>query len=69
MNRRNNLTPWYVQSRRIFTIDGPFMELYAGQGGGRGYVIYETYESLLCGERTTSSDEHERDVQHAGLHA
>lgn len=35
MNRHNNLTPWDVQSRHIFTIDGPFYALYAGQGGGQ----------------------------------
>ena len=65
MNRRNNLTPWDVQSRRIFTIDAPFMDLYSGQGGGRGYVIYETNESLLCGKRTAESDEHVRRDEHA----
>ena len=34
----NCLTPWDVQSRQIYTEDGPWMTLYAGQGGGRGYV-------------------------------
>jgi hypothetical protein len=47
-----NLTSWDVQSRHIFTTDGPFMALYAGQGGGRGYVIYESISnenrSLMC---------------------
>lgn len=47
-----NLTSWDVQSRHIFTTDGPFMALYAGQGGGRGYVIYESISesnrSSLC---------------------
>lgn len=28
------LTPWDVQSRRIFTPDGKWMTLYAGEGGG-----------------------------------
>lgn len=65
MNRHNNLTPWDVQSRHIFTIDGPFYALYAGQGGGRGYVIYETNEGLLCGKRSTASDEHGQCDEHA----
>ena len=30
-----NLTLWDVQSRHIFKTDGPFMSLYAGQGGQR----------------------------------
>ena len=39
---KNCLTPWDVQSRQIFTVDGPFYTLYAGQGGGRGYIMDET---------------------------
>lgn len=37
----NCLTPWDVQSRRVFTADGPWPALYAGEGGGHGYVIYD----------------------------
>lgn len=33
------LTPWDVQSRQIFSVDGVWMTLYAGQGGGKGYVL------------------------------
>lgn len=34
----NCLTPWDVQSRRIFTVDGPWPALYGGEGGGHGYA-------------------------------
>ncbi len=33
-NRTNCLTPWDVQSRQVYTDDGPWMTLYAGAGGG-----------------------------------
>lgn len=42
VNDQNCLTPWDVQSRQIYTPDGPWFTLYAGEGGGRGYVITET---------------------------
>lgn len=32
------LTPWDVQSRRIFDKDGVWHSLYGGEGGGHGYV-------------------------------
>lgn len=32
------LTPWDVQSRRVFTEDAAWPALYAGEGGGHGYV-------------------------------
>ena len=35
----NCLTPWDVQSRRVFTVDGPWPALYGGEGGGHGYVV------------------------------
>lgn len=34
----NCLTPWNVQSRRIFSVDGPWPALYGGEGGGHGYA-------------------------------
>lgn len=34
----NCLTPWDVQSRRIFSVDGPWPALYGGEGGGHGYA-------------------------------
>lgn len=36
--RENCLTPWDIQSRRIFDKDGVWPALYGGEGGGRGYV-------------------------------
>ena len=53
MSETNNcLTPWDVQSRQIYRDDGPWMTLYAGQGGGRGYVFYESVStdnrSIVC---------------------
>lgn len=36
------LTPWDVQSRRVFPEDGAWPALYAGDGGGHGYVMKET---------------------------
>ena len=37
---RNCLTPWDVQSRRIFATAGTWPALYGGDGGGHGYVCY-----------------------------
>lgn len=34
------MTPWDVQSRRIFSDNGKFQSLYAREGGGGGYVAY-----------------------------
>ena len=34
------LTPWDVQSRRIFDASGAWPALYAGDGGGHGYAAY-----------------------------
>ncbi|WP_328588174.1 DNA cytosine methyltransferase [Intestinibacillus massiliensis] len=35
----NCLTPWDVQSRRIYTEVGLWPALYAGEGGGHGYIV------------------------------
>lgn len=37
---RNCLTPWDVQSRRIFGANGQWPALCGGEGGGHGYVLY-----------------------------
>lgn len=37
----NCLTPWDVQSRRVFTADGAWPALYGGEGGGHGYVVLD----------------------------
>lgn len=36
----NCLTPWDVQSRRVYAEDGAWPALYAGEGGGHGYCCY-----------------------------
>ena len=45
VNKNNCLTPWDVQSRQIYTPDGPWFTLYAGEGGGRGYVAIPNGEN------------------------
>lgn len=41
------LTPWDVQSRRIFEETGTWPSLYSGEGGGHGYV--QTKEKTVVG--------------------
>lgn len=36
------LTPWDVQSRRIYDENGKWPAIYAGEGGGHGYVVQHT---------------------------
>lgn len=47
------LTPWDVQSKRVYSIDSKWPSLYAGEcgGGGRGYLIYDARGN---GDGTTS---------------
>jgi DNA (cytosine-5)-methyltransferase 1 len=40
------LTPWDVQSRRIFEETGTWPALYGGQGGGHGYIQTEEKETV-----------------------
>jgi len=40
------LTPWDVQSRRIFEETGTWPALYGGQGGGHGYIQTEVKETI-----------------------
>lgn len=45
------LTPWDVQSRRIFSEDTVWSALYGGEGGGHGYIQkkeQENAEQVLC---------------------
>lgn len=45
------LTPWDVQSRRIFSEDTVWPALYGGEGGGHGYIQkkeQENTEQVLC---------------------
>lgn len=39
---RSCLTPWNVQSRRIYEENGKWPAIYAGEGGGHGYVVQHT---------------------------
>lgn len=39
------LTPWDVQSRKIYPIDSKWPSLYSQEGGGRGYLIYDAREN------------------------
>ena len=45
------LTPWDVQSRRIYPIDSKWPSLCSQGGGGRGYLIYDARGN---GDGTTS---------------
>ena len=38
MKEEGSITPWDVQSRRIFPEEGKWPSLYSGEGGGHGYV-------------------------------
>lgn len=56
---RNCLTPWDVQSRRIFTSDGKWPSLYGGEGGGHGYCmmlcIAYSFDSLASNSMKSSN--------------
>jgi DNA (cytosine-5)-methyltransferase 1 len=45
----NCLTPWDVQSRRVYSTDGPWPEIYAGEGGGHGYAIVQYTMKIRSG--------------------
>jgi DNA (cytosine-5)-methyltransferase 1 len=40
------VTPWDVQSRRIYEINGVWPALYGGEGGGHGYVSAENNNNI-----------------------
>lgn len=42
------LTPWDVQSRRVFTDQAKWPTLYGGEGGGHGYVMHDNDETVNC---------------------
>ena len=44
----NCLTPWDVQSRRIFSVNGAWPALYSGEGGGHGYIAYPEIANALA---------------------
>lgn len=41
------LTPWDVQSRRVYKAFGKWPAIYAGEGGGHGYVMQSKQEHML----------------------
>ena len=45
----NCMTPWDVQSRRIFSVDGPWPALYGGEGGGHGYACIHYTPKIRSG--------------------
>lgn len=47
------LTPWDVQSRRIYREDGTWPSLYAGEGGGHGYVAIRENEVFPIADKAT----------------
>lgn len=42
------LTPWDVQSRRIFSVNGAWPALYSGEDGGHGYIAYPGTENIVA---------------------
>lgn len=44
----NCLTPWDVQSRRIFSVNGAWPALYSGEGGGHGYIAYPETQNIVA---------------------
>lgn len=58
------LTPWDVQSKRVYSIDSKWPSLYAGEcgGGGRGYLIYDARGNRDGTTRTTLTGDHQNRV-------
>ena len=61
--RDNCLTPWDVQSRRIFEVSGKWPALYGGEGGGHGYACYPQVSDML----TRRNDGSPNPDKHQGL--
>lgn len=54
------LTPWDVQSRRIYEDDGVWPSLYGGEGGGHGYVQTDSQPvAFACNQRDEVRDLHD----------
>ena len=58
---RDCLTPWDVQSRRIFEETGTWPTLYGGEGGGHGYIQTEekTAVAFTANQRDEVRDLHD----------
>lgn len=61
------LTPWDVQSRRIYEGNGVWPSLYGGEGGGHGYITEEKSEPVTIPINTQIATRHERMGEGTGL--
>lgn len=55
-----NLTPWDIQCKQIFTIDGVSPTLWAGEsrfGGGEVFVLIEDEDDIPEGDRLTHGEQ------------
>ncbi|WP_319633366.1 DNA cytosine methyltransferase [Sinanaerobacter chloroacetimidivorans] len=62
-----SLTPWDVQSRRIYEEDGVWPSLYGGEGGGHGYVSAEKNKQITIPINTQIAMRHKRMGEGTGL--
>ena len=61
------LTPWDVQSRRIYEEDGVWPSLYGGEGGGHGYVSAEKNNQITIPINTQIAMRHNQMGEGTGL--
>lgn len=61
------LTPWDVQSRRIYEGNGVWPSLYGCEGGGHGYITEEKSEPVTIPINTQIATRHERLGEGTGL--
>ncbi|CUX32074.1 C-5 cytosine-specific DNA methylase [Clostridium sp. C105KSO15] len=61
------LTPWDVQSRRVYEEDGIWPSLYGGEGGGHGYVSAEKNKQITIPINTQIAMRHKRMGEGTGL--
>lgn len=62
------LTPWDVQSRRIYEASGKWPDIYAGEGGGHGYVCFgvDGYNGCEIGDKSITIRAGKADQDHVG---
>jgi DNA (cytosine-5)-methyltransferase 1 len=61
------LTPWDVQSRRIYESNGVWPALYGGEGGGHGYVSTEKNNPITIPINTQIATRHNQLGEGTGL--
>ncbi len=61
------LTPWDVQSRRVYESDGVWPTLYGGEGGGHGYVSTEKNNTITIPINTQTAMRHKQLGEGTGL--